>query len=448
MPLFLAAAAALVLAACGPGREAGGGPHPIASVEVDAGPDSLFHSIQARLRSLGYRVEQADTAGRRLVVRPPGNETRVEIRVEAHGSASRVSTAPADGGDTSAQLPGVLRVMHDVSMEPASARDAPAAPGGLPASRWITELFLSPSGRLWSARTGLFTADSLFGPWRRSFGGRGDPVDPDDLRVGANLGFVSDEVMVLGVGGEGWENRPLLYRTTDGGTSWSAVPAGLFEDVRAIGAVGPSVWVFATRLEGEERAAVFLRSADGGETWERVALPPGLTYADHLYRATRDTAYLANVGFDRELVFWRTTDGGDRWEPIPTPHDQGLHRVPEDGVHVEEIATVGPHLVVREYGRVFYTRTDSIRWRAIDGIEHVAADRARDQLFVLTDQLEPAMLDGSFMFLWRGDRRIPRRRPSNVEAVAAFDGAGYVVMLQGEIYEVRGGTVRLRREGR
>lgn len=448
LPLLLAAA--LAVAACGPaiGAPADDEPHPEMSVEVDAGPDSLFHAVQARLLALGYRVDQADAAGHRLVVRPPDDETRVEILIQAQGSASRVSTAPAGGGDAAAQMRALLTVMHDVAIEPASPRDAhDAALGGLPDSRWITEFFLSPRGRLWSARTGLFTADSLFGRWTRSFGGPGDPVDPDNLRVDATLGFVSEQVMLLGIDVMG-ENLPVLFRTADGGASWSAVPVGAFENVSAIAAVGPSAWAFATQLENEERLTVFLRSADGGKTWERAALPTGVDYVTDLYRVSPDTAYLAIAGFDPGPVFWRTTDGGDHWEPVPTPHDQGLHRVPDYGVHVEEIATVGDHLVVREYGRVFSTRTDSIRWRAMNGIEHVAADRARDRLFILTDGLEPAMLDRKFGLVWRGDRRIPRTKPSEVEAIAAFDGTGYVVMLQGEIYEVRDGTVRLRQPDR
>lgn len=251
--------------------------------------------------------------------------------------------------------------------------------------------------------------------------------------------------MVLGIGGDIWKNTPLLYRSTDGGASWSSLPTGAFEDVRAIAAVGPSVWVFATELEKQSRQAVFLRSADGGETWERMPLPEGIRSATQLYRVTADAAYLAIAGFDPGPVFWHTSDGGAHWTPVPTPHDQRLHRVPESGVHIEEIATVGDKLVVREYGRVFYSRRDTIRWHALKGIENVAADREREQLFVLTEQLEPAMLDQDFNVLWRGDRSIPRRDGrSEVTAIAAHGGVGYVVMQRGALYEAREGIMRIR----
>lgn len=385
-----------------------------------------------------------DTVRRYLVVRPPAGEARVVIRVEARGSSSQIFTLPDGGADSSAQMRAVLAVMDDAALTPGPLAWNDAV-RGLPNSRWITALFISPRGRLWSARTGLFSADSLFGQWGRSFGGPGDPVDPDDLAIGTHLGFVSDQVMVLGTGGEIWENRPLLYRTVDGGASWSNLPVGSFEDVRAIRAIGASVWIFATQVKGEGHDQIFLRSADGGESWTRVPLPPGIRYVTELYRVTRDTAYVAGAGFDPGPVFWRTTDGGNHWTPVRTPHDQQLHRVPENGVHIQHVATVGDRLVVLEYGRAFHTSRDLISWRPLDGVKHLAADRARDRLFVVSDRLEPAMLDRDLVVVWRGARRIPNANPSDVEAVAVHDGVGYLVMRMGEIHEVRDGGVRLRR---
>jgi photosystem II stability/assembly factor-like uncharacterized protein len=451
VPILLASAA-LALAACQPGADQpfGRGPVPAATTEVEIGPDSLFRATRARLVQLGYRLDQVDSDSRIMLVRPPDAEGRVVVRIEGRGGSSRITTAAAEGGDSVQQLAALLTVMHDVAMEPAGQRTDPGdAPGPLPDSRWITEFFVSPSGRLWSARGGLFTADSLFGPWRRSFGGPGDPVDADKLIMDASMGFVSEQVMLAGVQGEGWRNSPLLFRTADGGSSWSPVPGALFEDVDAIVAAGPSVWVFATQRVGEAPRAVLMRSGDGGASWERAALPAGMENVTHAYRATADTAYVAMAGFNPGPVFWRTTDGGGTWAPIPTPHDQKLHRVPEGGVHIQEIATVGDQLVVVEYGRVFATRTDSIRWRAMNEIEHVAADRATDHLFALTTRLEPVMMDSALSVVWRGDQRITDYGTSNsVTGIVAHDGVGYVVMQRGEMYEVRGGRVRLRTEGR
>ncbi|MBB4634239.1 WD40/YVTN/BNR-like repeat-containing protein [Longimicrobium terrae] len=449
---ILLISAALALAACQPRADqpSGRGPVPAATTEMGIGPDSHFRATRARLVQLGYRLDQVDSGARIMVVRPPDADGRVVVRVEGRGGSSRLTTAAAEGGSSVEQLAALLTVMHDVAMEPAGQRADPGdAPGPLPDSRWITEFFVSPRGRLWSARGGLFTADSLFGPWRRSLGAPGGPVDADRLRVGASMGFVSEQVMLAGVRGNGARNAPVLFRTADGGASWSAVPGARFDDVDAIAAEGPSVWVFATERVGDGFRAVLMRSADGGESWQRAALPAGMENVTHAYRATTDTAYVAMAGFNPGPVFWRTTDGGGTWSPIPTPHDQKLHRVPENGVHIQEIATVGNQLVVVEYGRVFATRTDSIRWRAMDGMEHVAADRAGGRLFALTSRLEPVMMDSALSVVWRGDQRIPDYGTSNsVTGIAAHDGVGYVVMQRGEMYEVRGGRVRLRSEVR
>lgn len=107
-------------------------------------------------------------------------------------------------------------------------------------------------------------------------------------------------------------------------------------------AISPSVWVVGTRWENDTtRRATFLRSADGGATWEPLALPEQLNDVSQLYRASPATAYAATSARSGPYL-WRTDDSGQRWRPVPTPFEQRVHEIPSSGVHIEEIATVGP----------------------------------------------------------------------------------------------------------
>ncbi len=409
-----------------------------ASTVVPGSADSLYSVVRTRLDARGYRFEQVDSARHRLVVRAPDLDPRVEVQIIQQGDSAAINVTPL-GGDALQGMQALSTVMHDATIGESDKEK------GLAESQWRPELFISREGRFWIAQGGLYTADSLRGSWRRVFGNKGQPVDPDDLSIGVSMGLVDDKRAVLGFPDRPLTEGPSIYRTTDGGTTWSPVPVADLAWVDDIAAVGASLWVFGTRWENRQRRGLFLRSNDGAATWERPPLPAALNDVTHLYRVSPSTAYVATMRSDRQPVFWRTTDGGATWQPIPTPHDKGLHKVPSYGVRVEEIATAGDWLVVCEYGVVFVSRADSIQWRRLEGIEHVAADRERDQLFVLTDSLYAEILDRNLNVVWRTKDRIPDRgpgEPTNVEKVLARGGIGYVSMSQGEVYEARDGTLR------
>lgn len=114
-----------------------------------------------------------------------------------------------------------------------------------------------------------------------------------------------------------------LYKTTDGGATWTeltrnpGLPAGMW------GKVGVSVSpVDATRVYAiveNENGGVF-RSDDGGATWTRVnderRLRQRAFYYTRIFADTkaRDTVYVLNTGF------YRSTDGGKTYRTFRVPH--------------------------------------------------------------------------------------------------------------------------------
>jgi hypothetical protein len=296
------------------------------------------------------------------------------------------------------------------------------------------------------ARGGLYAADSLRGHWRRILGIERDSVQSDELLMGINMAFVDDTTAILGLPDRFGQGSLQLFRTTDGGTTWSGIPRGKLAWVDEMAATGKCVWVFGTEWENDTtRRATLLRSRDGGSTWEQLPLPHRLNDVDHLYQVSPSTAYVAGAGFEQGPFLWRTADSGKSWSVVPTPFEQGVNHIPGSGVHVEEIATVGPWLVVREYGAAFVTRSDSVHWRRLDRIEHVAADTVRNQLFVLTDAHDAEMLDSNLNVLWRTKDRIPGGNENDVEKVLARDGTGFVSVTSSEVYEARNGVLQLVR---
>jgi len=119
-----------------------------------------------------------------------------------------------------------------------------------------------------------------------------------------------------------------VWKTTDGGESWSSVSDGFFGG--SIGAVAVSEWdpnvVFVGGGEKTVRGNVshgdgMWKSTDAGKTWKNV----GLTDSRHIPRVRihprdPDTVYAAVLGHlfgpSRQRGVYRTRDGGKNWERI------------------------------------------------------------------------------------------------------------------------------------
>jgi photosystem II stability/assembly factor-like uncharacterized protein len=126
-----------------------------------------------------------------------------------------------------------------------------------------------------------------------------------------------------------------LFRSTDGGRTWTEItrspglPAGTLGKigVTVSGARPERVWAIVEAQEG----GVF-RSDDGGATWTRTnderKLRQRAFYYTRIYADPRDTStvYVLNVGFHR------STDGGKTFRAIRTPHvdNHDLWIAPDD----------------------------------------------------------------------------------------------------------------------
>jgi hypothetical protein len=94
--------------------------------------------------------------------------------------------------------------------------------------------------------------------------------------------------------------------------------------------------------------------------------------------------------------------------------------------------------VVKEFGAVFATRADSIAWRRLVGVEHIAADHITDRMFILSDSLRGQMLDHNLRVLWSTRERVD----GDVEQVQAWNGTGYVSTSKSMVLVARDGAMR------
>lgn len=143
-----------------------------------------------------------------------------------------------------------------------------------------------------------------------------DPTNPRILYAGAWRGERKPWALISGAEEGG------VYKTTDGGDSWTKLGGGLPEGL--VGKVGVSaspadpgrVWAI---VEAEPDGGVY-RSDDAGDTWTRTnsenKLRQRAWYYTHVQADPADpnTVYALNTGM------YRSVDGGTTFEAIAVPH--------------------------------------------------------------------------------------------------------------------------------
>lgn len=215
---------------------------------------------------------------------------------------------------------------------------------GLRGGQQIPEIAIDPRdpNRLYAAVLGHpYGPSSERGIYRSTDGGRSwqrvlykddntggssialDPKHPDVLYAGlweARLGPAEDKNEFNGTGGG-------LYKSTDGGTSWRKVTAGLPDTLAQLNiAIAPSAperiyLVIGTTAPGDYSSAAGLglyRSDDSGEHWARITQDPrpALRIGGGDLPVLRVDPTNPDILYSASLVAVKSVDGGKSWTQV------------------------------------------------------------------------------------------------------------------------------------
>jgi photosystem II stability/assembly factor-like uncharacterized protein len=148
----------------------------------------------------------------------------------------------------------------------------------------------------------------------------------------------------------------LIYRSGDGGASWMPrrFPAQLSGILHAleIDPRSPLTWFVGMEGNAASESGMY-RTNDGGETWTRVsALRGKAVWAIAIWPGG---AQVVAAGTDEGVFLSR--DGGDNWSAITPAGDRELHPVVSLAFHPTDAA-------------VLYAGTTHLPWRTLDGGAH------------------------------------------------------------------------------
>ncbi|MFL6547305.1 MAG: VPS10 domain-containing protein, partial [Povalibacter sp.] len=173
------------------------------------------------------------------------------------------------------------------------------------------------------------------------------------LGIGEITGASADGQSLLGI------SSGMLYRSTDSGDHWDAVPdlPGMyFDGIFARSASNPSVVYVSGILNGGPYSTL-LRSSDGGAKWSAVSSLPNIgVWSVTVDPTTEKTIYVGSAD-----KLYKSTDEGGSWSPIlwTGTVDNSTNTVAVDPTNPSIIYASGPHIARSIDGGAHWQRISS-----------------------------------------------------------------------------------------
>ena len=143
-------------------------------------------------------------------------------------------------------------------------------------------------------------------------------------------GSVASAILTA-AGQDSTTNLPLLYQSTDAGSTWIAITTtsnlGLFNSTSCSG-TGSSAICTAAGQDSTTNLPLLYQSTNGGSTWSAITTTSNLGFFNSTScSGTGSSAICTAAGQDSTTnlpLLYQSTNGGSTWSAITTASDQGF----------------------------------------------------------------------------------------------------------------------------
>lgn len=252
-------------------------------------------------------------------------------------------------------------------------------------------IFVKPDESIWIAtKTGdTYYTNRIDQPWHHGYF-QSDEWDFNLHNTFERVLFFNDTIGFISgyIYGKD-DNTDIVYRTTNGGKKWKAVP------------FGKEAWIDAACANENGKAwmagnsQLIYYSDDFGKTWRYKNRPEDTTNQRILtIYFLNDYEGIAGTGWNR---IYYTKDNCESWQIVETPSDQQksqalfIHERPE----INQALLTPTQLIIKQNNHVFYSRKDSIVWQKLADITDFEYDKKRNVLYLIDRQLNVCTVNGN-----------------------------------------------------
>lgn len=289
----------------------------------------------------------------------------------------------------------------------------------LPISGGFTEIGISPSEKIWIATKAgnVYKSDNIDSLWHLGPFGSLDIYSSGIGETFERINFFTEDILMISgyMSGDDMSYN-FVYRSEDGGKHWDKV---IF---------GKGSWIDCAYISNNGKAwmsgssQLIYYTEDYGKTWkefDKVEKTGNLRFI---------TAHFAPDGKHGLFgstwnVLYQTQDNCKTWKKIETPLNQKkvkwVTAGRNDQPRINKVRILNDKYFVKQLGRVFYSKTDSIDWIPIENALDFEITESGN-IYVVNKDLTVSLLDSNLKLLWQSKDKIEAPNALSVKNNSLF----------------------------
>ncbi len=290
------------------------------------------------------------------------------------------------------------------------------------------EISVSPSGEIWLAQYDgrlFFTKDigSLWHEVANKLNYKKESLSSGGIR---SIHFFSEDTLIIsGDIEDKLSDKQIVYWSGNHGKNWEKIE------------IAKEVQFDATYF-GTSKIALLCGSSqfhylshDAGKTWKTINKieASGNLRINTIHFSNNEKIGLLGSHWN---VLYRTDEHCEHWEKLPTPLSQNKYQriSKEERPDIDKVRIFGSHYIIKQQGRTFVTRADSIDWKKVKQVLNFEVTE-NEGLFIIYKDLTIELFDSNFVSVWKSEKKIS----STPSSIAVRDNSLFV-LAEGSIYKI------------